>query len=218
MLIEILLVFIAITPYLFLFMFFKYFRCIINVIMDIENMFDLMEAIPNETVDVVDTPAEAFEQTNNRQKLIDLINQGKAHLLPGKTPWTIKRISKTPETVIKKIYNDYEEREIRQKAVKTGQALGTHITNLYSNGVSKVLNIDSVENLRKDIENDPIIKDSMADIGALMVGTFGRLLAPMLVACHTANHAVMSKKLDVMKQIDEVINEVNCDKINESRD
>ena len=55
----------------------------------------------------------------------------------------------------------------------------------------------------------------MADIGALMVGTFGRLLAPILVACHTANHAVMSKKLDVMKQIDEVINEVNCDKINE---
>ena len=34
-----------------------------------------------------DTPAEAFEQSNNRQKLIDLINQGKAHLLPGKTPW-----------------------------------------------------------------------------------------------------------------------------------
>ena len=105
MLIEIILCVIAITPYLFLFMFFKYFRCIINVIMDIENMFDLMEAIPNETVDVVDTPAEAFEQTNNRQKLIDLINQGKAHLLPGKTPWTIKRISKTPETVINKIYN-----------------------------------------------------------------------------------------------------------------
>ena len=214
MLIEILLVFIAITPYFFLFMFFKYFRCIINVIMDIENMFDLMEAIPNETVDVVDTPAEAFEETNNRLKLINLINQGKAHLLPGKTPWTIKRISKTPETVIKKIYNDYEEREIRKKSVKTGQALGTHITSLYSNGVSKVLSIDSIEGLRKDIENDPIIKDSMADIGALMVGTFGRLLAPILVACHTANHAVMNKK----QEIDEVINEVNCDKINESRD
>ena len=213
MLIEILLLFISITPFLFLFMFFKYFRCIINVIMDIENMFDLMEAIPNETVDVVDTPVEPDEQSNNRQKLIDLINQGKAHLLHGKTPWTIKRISKTPETVINKIYIDYEQREIRQKAVKTGQALGIHITKLYSNGVSKVLNLDSVENLRKDIENDPIIKDSMADIGALMVGTFGRLLAPILVACHTANHAVMSKK-----QVDEVINAVNCDKINESRD
>ena len=183
--------------------------------MDIENMFDLMEAIPNETVDVVDTPAEVFEQSNNRQKLIDLINQGKAHLLHGKTPWTIKRISRAPETVINKIYIDYEQREIRQKAVKTGQALGIHITKLYSNGISKVLNLDSVENLRKDIENDPIIKDSMADIGALMVGTFGKLLAPILLVCHTANHAVMSKKQVVMEQVDEVINEVNCAKINE---
>ena len=212
MLIEILLFLIAITPYLIIFMFLKGFRYIINRMTDIEQIFSLIEDIPNENV--VDTPAEAFE---DRQKLIDIINEGKAHLLPGKTPWTIKRISKTPETVINKIYNDYEEREIRQKAVKTGQALGTHVTNLYSNGVSKVLNIDSVENLRKDIENDPIIKDSMADIGALMVGTFGRLLAPLLVACHTANHVEMSKKLDVMEQIDEVINEVNCDKINEPR-
>ena len=175
---------------------------------DIENIFDIIEDIPNETVDVVDTPAEAFQESNNRQKLIDIINQGKAHLLPGKTPWTIKRISKTPETVINKIYNDYEQREIRQKAVKTGQALGTHVTNLYSNWVSKVLNIDSVENLRKDIENDPIIKDSMADIGALMVGTFGRLLAPLLVMAHTANHVAISKKqVDIREQVDEVMRE-----------
>ena len=215
MLIEILLFLIAITPYLIIFMFLKGFRYIINRMTDIEQIFSLIEDIPNENV--VDTPAEAFEE-NNRQKLIDIINEGKAHLLPGKTPWTIKRISKTPETVINKIYNYYEQREIRQKAVKTGQALGTHVTNLYSNGVSKVLNIDSVENLRKDIENDPIIKDSMADIGALMVGTFGRLLAPLLVACHTVNHVEISKKGVVMEQVDEVINEVNCDKINESRD
>ena len=79
---------------------------------DIENIFDIIEDRPNETVDVVDTPVEAFEESNNRQKLIYLINQGKAHLLPGKTPWTIKRISKTPETVINKIYNAYEQREI----------------------------------------------------------------------------------------------------------
>ena len=209
MLIEILLFLIAITPYLIIFMFLKGFRYIINRMTDIEQIFSLIEDIPNENV--VDTPAEAFEE-NNRQKLIDIINEGKAHLLPGKTPWTIKRISKTPETVINKIYNYYEQREIRQKAVKTGQALGTHVTNLYSNGVSKVLNIDSVENLRKDIENDPIIKDSMADIGALMVGTFGRLLAPLLVACHTVNHVEISKKGVVMEQVDEVMSEVDNNK------
>ena len=74
-------------------MFFKRFRYIINIMTDIENIFDIIEDIPNETVDVVDTPAEAFAE-NNRQILIDIINQGKAHPLPGKTPWTIKRISK----------------------------------------------------------------------------------------------------------------------------
>ena len=74
MLIEILLFLIAITPYIIIFMF-------LNV------LFDIIEDRPNETFDVVDTPAEAFEKNNNnRQKLIDLINQGKAHLLPGKTP------------------------------------------------------------------------------------------------------------------------------------
>ena len=60
MVIEIILCVIAITPYIIIFMFFKRFRYIINIIMDIENMFDLMEAIPNETVDVVDTPAETL--------------------------------------------------------------------------------------------------------------------------------------------------------------
>ena len=28
----------------------------------------------------------------------------------------------------------------------------------------------------------------MADIGALMVSTFGKWLSPILIACHTANH------------------------------
>ena len=48
----------------------------------------------------------------------------------------------------------------------------------------------------------------MADIGALMVGTFGRLLAPMLVACHTVNHVTISKKgVDIREQVDEVMSE-----------
>ena len=54
--------------------------------------------------------------------------------------------------------------------------------------MSKVLRIDDMEQLRKDIDEDPIIKDSMADIGALMVSTFGKWLSPILIACHTANH------------------------------
>ena len=66
--------------------------------------------------------------------------------------------------------------------------MGKHLIKIYSNGVSKVLRIDDMEQLRKDIDEDPIIKDSVAEIGALMVSTFGKWLSPILIACHTANH------------------------------
>ena len=59
---------------------------------------------------------------------------------------------------------------------------------IYSKGVSRILKIDSVERLRRDIVNEPIIKESMADVVVLMVGTFGRFLAPLLIVAHTANH------------------------------
>ena len=61
-----------------------------------------------------------------------------------------------------------------------------NLIKIYWNGVSKVLRIDNMEQLRKDIDEGPIIKDSMADIGA--VSTFGKWLSPILIACHTKNH------------------------------
>ena len=66
--------------------------------------------------------------------------------------------------------------------------MGKYLIKIYSNGVSKMLRIDDMEQLRKDIDEDPIIKDSMADIGGLMVSTFGKWLSPILIACHTVNH------------------------------
>ena len=56
------------------------------------------------------------------------------------------------------------------------------------NGVSKVLRIDDMEQLRKDTDEDAIIKDYMADIGTLMVSTFGKRLSPILIVRHTSNH------------------------------
>ena len=42
--------------------------------------------------------------------------------------------------------------------------------------------------LQQDIENDPIIKDQMANMGYLLVCTFGNFLVPVLIAAHTANN------------------------------
>ena len=40
----------------------------------------------------------------------------------------------------------------------------------------------------------------MADIGALMLVTFGKWLSPMLIACHTANHVKWERAQMQMKK------------------
>ena len=139
--------------------------------------------------DVVDTPKEGVEQRKKREALKDVIDHGKAHFLPGKKgEWSTENINKKNDEEVDKLYNIYMQRQVQAKGEMTARAMGSHMVNLYSNGVNKVLKIDDIEQLKQDIEQDPIIKDSMADIGILMVTTFGKWLLPILVACHTANH------------------------------
>ena len=136
--------------------------------------------------DEVDTPREGVENREKREFLKELITQGKK--LPGKKPWTVELIDQASNEEVEKLHSKYTQKELQHKGEKTGKAMGKHLIKIYSNGVSKVLRIDDMEQLRKDIDEDPIIKDSMADIGALMVSTFGKWLSPILIACHTANH------------------------------
>ena len=62
------------------------------------------------------------------------------------------------------------------KKVKKLKALGKHVINLYSTDISRWLKIKGVKKLCQDIENDPIIKDQMANLGYLLVCTFGNYL------------------------------------------
>ena len=144
-----------------------------------EMLSNLLPDVPK-----IDAPAE---EECGRDFLINLVNQGKADLLPGKTPWTIARIKKAPDAVIEKLKNQFVQNEIKHKAQNTGKAVSKHVVNLYSTGVSRFLKIDSIEQLRQDIDDDPIIKDSMAEVGALLVSAFGPWLSPLLVVAHTAN-------------------------------
>ena len=129
------------------------------------------------------------EGLNGRDFLVSVIDQGKeGDLLPGKNPWTTARLRKVPDAGIEKLKNNFLQAEAKLKAEKTGNVVSKHVVNLYSVGVSKILKIDSTDQLRKDIDSDPVIRESMADIGALLVGAFGRFLKPLLIAAHTANH------------------------------
>ena len=108
--------------------------------------------------------------------------------LPGQKPWTVELIDQASNEEMEKLHSKYTQKELQNKGKKTGKAMRKHLIKIYSNGVSKVLRIDDMEQLMKDIDEDPIIKDSMADIGALMVSTFGKWFSPILIACHTENH------------------------------
>ena len=109
-----------------------------------------------------------------------IIEQGDAYLLQGNIVGRNRRLSVLIKLLTSRSITygiNTSKRRINIKRIRTGRAVGTHIVNLYSNGISKLISINDVNKLKKDVEDDPIIKDSMADIGALLVGTFGKLLS-----------------------------------------
>ena len=180
MIIELLLIF----SHVGIFALFFRFRFLINTMTELNEMIFTNCSLEEETQEEEEEPI-----TSKREFLIAQVEQGKADKLPGKTPWTVKRLRKATDQVIEKLHHEYHQADVRHKAETTGKAVSAHVVNMYSKSVSRVIKIDNVEQLRRDIDNDPIIKESMADVGALMVGTFGRYLAPLLIAAHTANHA-----------------------------
>ena len=104
--------------------------------------------------DVVDTPKEGIEQHKKRECLKSVIDKGKAHLLGHK--WTHGRVDKASDEIINKTYAEYKQRELTEKGEKTGKALGKHVINLYSTGISRWLKIKDVKKLRQYIENDSV--------------------------------------------------------------
>ena len=118
--------------------------------------------------DVVDTPQEGIEQRKKREELKSIKDKGK---LGHK--WTHKRVDKASDEVINKTYAGYKQRQLNEKGEKTGKALGKHVINLYSTGISRWLKIKDVRKLRQDIENDQIIKDEMTNLGCLFGCIFG---------------------------------------------
>ena len=89
-------------------------------------------------------------------------------------------MEKASDEIINKMYAEYKQRELNEKGEKTGKALGKHVINLYSTGISWMVKIRDVHKLCQDIENGPIVKDQMASLGCLLVCTCGNLLAPVL--------------------------------------
>ena len=142
--------------------------------------------------DTVDTPKEGIEQHRKWECLKSVISKGKVYLLESKWP----KLNKASDETINKTYAEYKQRELNEKDENTGKALGKHAFNLYSTRNSRMVKIRDAKKLQQDIENDPIIKDQMANLGCLLVFTFSNFLAPFLVAAHTVNNLDLGNELE----------------------
>ena len=94
------------------------------------------------------------------------------------------------------MYAKYKQRELNEKDEETRKTLGKHVITLYSTRISRWLKIKDGKKLGQGIENDPIIKDQMANLGCLFVCTFGDYLAHVLIAAHTANNLDSGDELE----------------------
>ena len=121
--------------YLILFFIWWRFRHLIKIMADVGDILNDNEFFG----DVVDTPKEGIEQHKKRECLKSVIDKGKAHLLGHK--WTHGRVDKASDEIINKTYAEYKQRELTEKGEKTGKALGKHVINLYSTGISRWLKI-----------------------------------------------------------------------------
>ena len=168
--------------YLKLFLIWWQFQHVIKAMADVKNILNDDDFFG----DTVDTPKEGIGLHRKRECLKSVIGRGKEYLLGGK--WTKEKEEKASDETINKTHVEYKQHELNEKAEKTGKFLGKHVINLYSTGISGVVKTKDVKKLQQDIQNGPIIKDQMTNLGCLFVCTFGNFLAPVLVAAHTVNN------------------------------
>ena len=93
---------------------------------------------------------------------------------------------------VNKTHAEYKQRELSERCEKTGKVLGKHVINMYSTGISRVVEIRDIKKLQQNIENNPIIKDQMTNLGCLSVCTFGSFLALVLVTVHRVSNLDLS--------------------------
>ena len=127
--------------YLILFFIWWRFRHLIKAMTDVGNTLNDDEFFGN----IGDTPKEGIEQHKKRECLKSVIDKGKAHLLGHK--WTNGRVDKASDETINKTYAEYKQRELNEKGEKTAEALGKHVINLYSTGISRFVKFRDVKKL-----------------------------------------------------------------------
>lgn len=118
-----------------------------------------------------------------KERLYSLAVSGKTKQYLG-TEMTWDQVQSMSPENIDKYYNRYESK-LGSKMI---QSLGHTLINLYSKAVSNFVDIDSQQDLRYDLEQDPVISKGLESIGCDLYYRFGGLLAPLSMGLITFNH------------------------------
>ena len=125
-----------------LFLMWWQFRHVIKMMADAENILNDEDFYG----DIVHTPKKDIEQHKKRDCLKSVIGRGKVYLLGIK--WTQEKVDKASDETINKRCVEYKQRELNEKSESSGKALGKHVINLYSTGISRVVKVRDVKKLQ----------------------------------------------------------------------
>ena len=130
---------------------------------------------------------EVFESNNQlmvkKERLYSLAVSGKTKQFLG-TEFNWEQIQSLSPEDINKYYSRYEA----QLGTKMIKSLGQTLINLYAKAVSKIVPIDSEQNLKFDLSQDPLLSKGLESVGCDLYYRFGGLLAPFSMGLITFDH------------------------------
>lgn len=132
-------------------------------------------------------PNEVLESNDQlmvkKERLYSLAVSGKTKQFLGKE-FSCEQIQNLSPEDINRYYSRYEA-QLGSKMIKS---LGQTLINLYAKAVSKLVSIDSEQDLKYDLSQDPLLSKGLESVGCDLYYRFGGLLAPLSMGLITFNH------------------------------
>lgn len=123
-----------------------------------------------------------------KERLYSLAVSGKTKQYLG-VEITERQIQSLSPEEISTYYSRYESK-LGSRMI---QSLGHTLINLYAKAVSKLVSIDSENELKYDLERDPVLTKGLESVGCDIYYRFGGLLAPLSMGLITFNHIDFEK-------------------------
>jgi len=129
------------------------------------------------------------EGNDKREKLYQLITTGKSKMYLGKQI-TVEQIQSFTTEEVDNYYARYES----VLGSRMTKSIGKSIISIYTNIINHFFKVKDIDYLYEDLNNDPIVSNTIGSISCELYYRFGNLLGPVAVALISANHVDFSSK------------------------